>query len=188
MSTTAESATRRMRRPDFERWMQQAAGTGYCSNPVKLVGSSKVVDARSGEVVSSYQSSSEPDGITYVRCGNRRAVRCPSCSREYKGDMWHLVVAGAVGGTKDVPVDVGTHPLVFVTLTAPTFGAVHAAKKPGRTGTTRCRPRSDKKLCPHGRPTWCMSVHSTDSRLAGEPLCRECYDYLGQIVWQWHAP
>ncbi|PPI53115.1 replication initiation protein [Rathayibacter toxicus] len=190
MQTSAESATNRMRRPDFEQWLKQAAGTGYCANPVRLVGSSRVVDARSGEVVSSYESATEPDGITYVRCGNRRAVRCPSCRHEYKGDMWHLVVAGAVGGSKGIPAPagVGAHPLIFVTLTAPTFGAVHAVKKPGRGGTVRCRPRSDKKLCPHGRPTWCMAVHSPDSRIAGEPLCYECYDYVGQIAWQWHSP
>jgi hypothetical protein len=188
MQTAEESASSRMRRPDFEQWLKQAAGTGYCSNPVRLVGSSSVVDARSGEVVSSYESSREPDGITYVRCGNRRAVRCPSCSHEYKGDMWHLVVAGAAGGSKDVPVAVGTHPLIFVTLTAPSFGAVHAVKKPGRLGSVRCRPRSKKERCPHGRPTWCMSVHPEGSPAAGEPLCRECHDYLGHIVWQWHAP
>ena len=187
MTTWEQSATNRMRRPDFEQWMKQAAGTGYCANPVKLVGSSQVVDARSGEMITSYDSSAEPDGVTYVRCGNRRAVRCPSCSREYKGDMWHLVVAGTVGGSKDIPGSVATHPLVFVTVTAPTFGAVHAVKKPGR-GTVRCRPRSNQKVCPHGRPTWCMAVHSPGDRLTGEPLCRDCYDYVGQIAWQWHAP
>jgi hypothetical protein len=188
MQTSAESAADRMRRPDFEQWFKQAAGTGYCANPVRLVGSSTVVDVRTGEMVSSYESSREPDGITYVRCGNRRAVRCPSCSHEYKGDMWHLVVAGAAGGSKDIPSAVGTHPLIFVTLTAPSFGAVHAAKKPSRSGSVRCRPRSKKEHCAHGRPLWCMSVHTPESAAAGEPLCRDCYDYLGHIVWQWHSP
>lgn len=188
MTTAAESAANRMHRSDFEQWMKQAAGTGYCANPVRLVGGSRVVDAASGEVITSYESSNEPDGITYVRCGNRRAVRCPSCSREYKGDMWHLVVAGAVGETKGVPGSIGSHPLVFATLTAPSFGAVHAVKKPGRSGNTRCRPRSVKKLCRHGRPTWCMAIHSPDAAIAGDPLCWECYDYLSQIVWQWYAP
>ncbi|MGA1836416.1 replication initiator [Herbiconiux sp. 11R-BC] len=188
MQTSAESATNRMQRPDFGEWLKQAAGTNYCANPVRLVGSSVVVDASSGEVISFYESSREPDGVTYVRCGNRRAVRCPSCSHEYKGDMWHLVVAGAAGGSKDVPAAVGTHPLIFVTLTAPSFGAVHAVKKAGRSGSVRCRPRSKKELCPHGKPTWCMRVHPEGSPTGGEPLCRECYDYLGHIVWQWHAP
>ncbi|AZZ49692.1 replication initiation protein [Rathayibacter rathayi] len=188
MPTLADTVTDRVRRPDFEEWMKGAAATGYCANPVRLVGSSHVVDAVSGEVVSSYESARQPDGITYVRCGNRRAVRCPSCSREYKGDMWHLVVAGAAGGSKDVPESVGTHPLVFLTLTAPSFGAVHAFKKARGSGSTRCRPRSKKELCPHGRPVGCMSVHDADSPLVGEPICRECYDYVGHIVWQWHAP
>ncbi|NRD08858.1 replication initiator [Rathayibacter agropyri] len=188
MPTLADSVADRVRRADFDDWMRGAAATGYCANPVRLVGSSHVVDAVSGEVVSSYESAQQPDGVTYVRCGNRRAVRCPSCSHEYKGDMWHLVVAGAAGGTKDVPESVGSHPLVFLTLTAPSFGAVHSAKKSGRSGSARCRPRSKKELCPHGRPTWCMGMHDPDSPIAGEPLCRDCYDYLGHIVWQWHAP
>ncbi|GAB3615893.1 replication initiator protein RepSA [Okibacterium endophyticum] len=188
MPTLADSVADRVRRHDFDDWMRGAAATGYCANPVRLVGSSHVVDAVSGEVVSSYESAQQPDGVIYVRCGNRRAVRCPSCSHEYKGDMWHLVVAGAAGGTKDVPESVGSHPLVFLTLTAPSFGAVHSAKKSGRSGSARCRPRSKKELCPHGRPTWCMGVHEADSPVAGEPLCRDCYDYLGHIVWQWHAP
>ena len=38
-------------------------------------------------------ASEELDGITYVRCGNRRAAICPSCSAEYKGDAWHTVRA-----------------------------------------------------------------------------------------------
>ncbi|PPF29922.1 replication initiation protein [Rathayibacter tritici] len=188
MQTLADSVTDRVRRPDFETWMKGAAATGYCANPVRLVGSSHVVDAVSGEIVSSYESAQQPDGVTYVRCGNRRAVRCPSCSHEYKGDMWHLVVAGAAGGTKDVPESVGGHPLVFLTLTAPSFGAVHSAKKSAHSGSARCRPRSKKELCAHGRPLWCMSIHDGESPLAGEPLCRECYDYVGHIVWQWHAP
>ena len=65
---------------------------------------------------------------------------CPSCSHEYKGDVWHLVMAGAAGGIKGVPDTVAAHPLVFATFTAPSFGLVHAAKKPGRPGTRRCLP------------------------------------------------
>ena len=33
-----------------------------------------------------------------------------------------------------------------------------------------------------------MAVHDHDDALVGQPLCRECYDYLGHLVWQWYAP
>lgn len=184
--TYVDEVTNRLRRPDFERWMDQASSTGFCAQPVRLVGSTSTFDARTGDQIAHYSSTAEPDGITYVRCGNRRAARCPSCSYEYKADMWHLVVAGAAGGSKGVPDSVGEHPLAFVTLTAPSFGAVHAARKPGQ-GSARCRPRA-RKLCSHGRPTWCMSIHDHDSPAVGEPLCVECYDYESHITWQWHAP
>jgi hypothetical protein len=185
--TYTDEATNRLRRPDFDRWMDQASSTGYCAQPVRLVGYSETYDAVSGEHLSTYASTGEPDGVTYVRCGNRRAARCPSCSHEYKSDMWHLVIAGAAGGSKGVPESVSEHPLAFVTLTAPSFGAVHSAKRAGH-GTPLCRPRSKKQRCTHGRPMWCMQKHDADSELAGEPLCHECYDYEGHIAWQWHAP
>lgn len=185
MKHFADQAVDRMRRPDFDRWMEQAASAGYCANPVRLVGSTETFDSLSGEMLRSYSSRSEPDGITFVRCGNRRATRCPSCSHEYKGDMWHLVVAGATGGSKGVPDSVGTHPLAFATLTAPSFGAVHTA---GKDSHTRCHPRESAVVCAHGRRRSCGANHAPGDPLLGEPLCADCYDYRGQIVWQWHAP
>ena len=184
--TYTDEATNRLRRPDFERWMDQVSSTGYCAQPVRLVGSTSTFDSRTGDQLAHYTSSTEPDSVTYVRCGNRRAARCPSCSYEYKADMWHLVVAGAAGGSKGVPDSVAEHPLVFATLTAPSFGSVHSARTSSR-GPARCRPRAHK-LCPHGRPTWCMATHDHDSPAIGEPLCIDCYDYESHISWQWHAP
>jgi hypothetical protein len=99
-------------------------------------------------------------------------------------------MAGAAGGTKGVPDTVASHPLVFVTLTAPSFGLVHAAKKPGRPGSRRCLPRTGdrRQLCPHGRPRWCMAIHDHTDPATGHPLCVDCYDYSGHLVWQWWAP
>ena len=121
----------------------------------------------------------EPDGVTYVRCGNRRASVCPSCSHEYKGDVWHVLMAGAAGGIKNVPATVAAHPLVFATFTAPSFGPVHTAKKPGRPGSRRCTPRTGdrRQVCPHGRPLWCMTIHDHTDPATGQPLCVDCYDY-----------
>ena len=104
---------------------------------------------------------------------------CPSCSHEYKGDVWHVLMAGAAGGIKNVPATVAAHPLVFATFTAPSFGPVHTAKKPGRPGSRRCTPRSGdrRQLCPHGRPLWCMTIHDHTDPATGQPLCVDCYDY-----------
>ncbi|MBA2560714.1 MAG: replication initiation protein [Propionibacteriales bacterium] len=153
-----------------------------CTRPVRLVGSTDLVDRGTGEARPIYSSSSELDGTTYVRCGNRRAAVCPSCSREYKGDAWHVLMCGLAGG-KGIPASVADHPCTFATLTAPSFGAVHGLRNKGP-----CRARRDRPICRHGRPAWCNRRHTDDDRLLGQPLCVDCYDYLAHVVWQWHAP
>ena len=153
-----------------------------CARPVRLVGSTSVVNPTTGQVGESYASADELDGYTYVRCGNRRAAVCPSCSREYKGDAWHVIMCGLAGG-KGIPESVADHSCTFATLTAPSFGAVHGLRDKGP-----CRARRDKPICPHGRPAWCSKRHDEDDPQLGQPLCAQCYDYTGHIVWQWHAP
>jgi hypothetical protein len=153
-----------------------------CSRPVRLVGSTSRINRATGELVERYSSAQELDGITWVRCGDRRAARCESCSREYKGDAWHLLSAGLIGG-KGAPETVTGHPTTFVTLTPPSFGPVH-----GRRQGAPCRARRDRPVCPHGRPLYCLHRHRDDDRRLGEPLCAECYDYVGHVLWQWHAP
>src|SRR3954453_901931 len=51
-----------------------------------------------------------------------------------------------------------------------------------------CRARRYKPVCPHGRPLWCSKRHLDDDERLGTPLCVDCYDYLGHVLWQWHAP
>jgi hypothetical protein len=85
-------------------------------------------------------------------------------------------------GGKGVPADVADRPSTFLTLTAPSFGAVHAVHTKGP-----CRPRRDKPVCPHGRPLWCGRRHEDTDPCVGEPLCFDCYDYTAHIVWQFHA-
>jgi hypothetical protein len=177
----------RMLSGDREAWAEQAARTGHCSKPVRLRGRTLAVDSRTGEARTVYASDWEDSGVAFIRCGNRREAVCVACSREYAADTWHLIRAGAAGGDKGVPTSVAEHPMVFATLTAPSFGVVHSAKKPGTVGSTRCRPRRTKELCPHGRPTWCMATHTVEDPVAGQPLCPECYDYDGHVVWQYHA-
>ncbi|MDP4013655.1 MAG: hypothetical protein Q8P38_03385 [Candidatus Nanopelagicales bacterium] len=153
-----------------------------CARPVRLKGSTMLVDTNTGEVHERYSSDNELDGHTYVRCGNRRASVCPTCSHEYKGDAWHLLVCGLAGG-KGVPASVADRPCTFVTMTAPSFGAVHGLRQKGP-----CRARRDKPICAHGRPMWCGRRHRENDAQLGQPLCWECYDYTAHVLWQWHAP
>jgi hypothetical protein len=88
-----------------------------------------------------------------------------------------MIMAGAAGGMKDVPESVGDHPMAFVTLTAPSFGAVHSAAGSKARGT-----------CIHGKPRGCSCVHDADDPVLGDPVCTDCYDYIGHVVWQFFAP
>ena len=70
--------------------------------------------------------------MLHVACGNRRETVCPACSQVYKRDARQLVRAGLAGG-KGIPETITTHPCVFATLTAPSFGPVHARRMRGKT-------------------------------------------------------
>jgi hypothetical protein len=181
---TEQRVIERLKSPGFDAWSEALSRVGNCVNPIRLVGRSETIDTTTGEVVSTYSSEDEPLGVTYIPCGNRRAKVCPPCSRLYAADVFHQIRAGAVGG-KTVPETVAENPLVFATVTAPSFGIVHGR----RDGARRCHPvtRGQSK-CPHGRPRTCHARHAEDDPLLGQPLCRDCYDYASHVVWQWQAP
>jgi Replication initiator protein, pSAM2 len=184
---TVNQVLDRASRADFDRWEQQVAGCGYCSRPVRLRGRFEHQSASARRVA--YTTAGEPDRVLLVRCRNRRASACPSCSREYAGDMWQLLYAGAAGGRKGVPASIRSHPLVFATLTAPGFGPVHTTRTDRAGGSARCRPpRGKPALCAHGRPSWCDRVHGEDDPRLGQPLCLDCYDYPAHVAFNWHAP
>lgn len=155
---------------DFDAWSQALARVGNCAHPIRLRGRSETIDTATGEILSSYSSEEEPLGVTHVRCGNRRASECPSCSRLYAADMFQLIRAGVAGG-KTVPASVAENPLVFATVTAPSFGPVHGHRNGGR----RCRPHTrGPARCEHGRSRVCNRVHADDEVALGQPLCRDC--------------
>jgi hypothetical protein len=100
--------------------------------------------------------------------------------------MFHLIRAGVTGG-KGVPDTVTDNPLVFATLTGPSFGPVHGR----RDHDHRCHPIPEQapgRLCAHGRPRSCHRRHGELDPLLGQPLCGDCYDYASHVVWQWWAP
>jgi hypothetical protein len=170
--------------PDFDAWSEALSRVGNCAHPVRLFGHSETINTSTGEVVASYDSIQEPFGVTHIRCGNRRAEVCPSCSRLYAADMFHLIRAGVSGG-KTVPESIAENPLVFATLTAPSFGVVHGRRDQGR----RCHAQhAGPPLCPHGRPSTCLAQHTDGDPVLGQPLCADCYDYASHVVWQWWAP
>jgi hypothetical protein len=186
-SRTVEEIVRRVERPDFDRWAEQVARCGHCSHPVRLRGRIEHRSADGRRVA--YSTECEPDRVLLIRCGNRRAAVCPSCSYEYAGDMWQLLYAGAAGGRKGVPESIRSHPLVFVTLTAPGFGPVHTTRADRTKGPARCRPTHGRpRLCRHGRPSWCTAIHTEDDPRLGQPICPDCYDYTGHIAFNWYAP
>ncbi|EUA00762.1 putative replication initiator protein [Mycobacterium kansasii 824] len=124
-----------------------------------------------------------------IRCGNRRAAICPSCSDLYAADTWQLVHAGTQGGHHGMPETTANRPQVFATLTAPSFGAVHtSSSRPGLADTVCHSAFSGKSHCPHGKALWCNAIHASDDPEVGQPLCPDCYDYTGHVLFNWHAP
>ncbi|AWW37892.1 replication initiator [Streptomyces cadmiisoli] len=176
---TDRDAIRIAKDPQFARWLEQITATGGCAHPIHLTGSTTTLDSATGEILHHYDTRNEPGERLLVRCRNRRATVCPACSHLHAGDTFHLVRAGLLGG-KNVPAAVRYRPRLFVTLTAPSFGPVHRA-------TDVCRPRRDGGTCEHGRPLGCGAAHTSDAPIVGQPLCPDCYDYTGHVLWHAHA-
>ncbi|SDR05396.1 replication initiator [Thermostaphylospora chromogena] len=163
---------------DLNRWIQQVQRLRGCREPIRLTGEALTVDTATGEVLTRYSTRAEPHGQLLIRCGNRRASRCPSCAETYRRDTFHLIRSGLLGGSKGVPETVRTHPRVFVTLTAPSFGPVH--RGPGKDGqAVICHPRRTGPAC--------YERHTADDPRIGQPLDPATYDYIGHILWNAHA-
>ncbi len=159
---------------------------GACLQPVLFRGRVDHVDGATGELLHRYTTVHEPGGVLPIACKTRRASRCPPCAEVYRADTYQLIRAGLTGG-KGVPETVASHPCVFTTLTAPSFGPVHIHReKDGRPQP--CRPRRRSPTCPHGRPMSCAAKHSRDDARLGEPLCPDCYDYTGAVLFNACAP
>ncbi|WP_367669448.1 replication initiator [Streptomyces sp. DT2A-34] len=167
--------------PLFARWQEQIKAIGGCANPIYLSGSTVTRHAVTGEVISSYSTDGEPGERLAVRCRNRRASVCEPCAYLHAGDTFQLVRAGLSGG-KGVPDSVRERSRLFVTLTAPSFGPVHRV-----LDGQRCRPRRDDPRCEHGRLLGCGLVHTEGDPAVGLPLCPDCYDYVGHVLWHAHA-
>ena len=170
----------RAARPDFDRFQAQLRSSGYCARPVRLVGHGERCDGRGRRRV--WSTDGEPDGIVRKACGNRREAVCAPCAERYRQDAYHLIAAGLRGG-KGIPDTVTEHPALFVTLTAPSFGAVHTRSLGPGGEPRRCRPRRDAHVCEHGVRLSCGAVHADDDPCLGEPICPDCYDHQAAVLW-----
>jgi hypothetical protein len=156
---------------NFDRVTEQVRNLRGCTSPVNLHGWTVTTDSTTKEVVRSYRSEDEPSGRLLTTCGNRRASRCPACSRVYAADTFHLIKAGLSGG-KNVAETVRDHPRAFVTLTAPSFGPVHNRKTDSMGKTRRCG---------------CGAHHAESDPALGTPLDPATYDYSGAVLCNAHA-
>ena len=153
--------------------LRATAHLSGCTNPVRLYGRLVERDLATGS-----WNSIDERGV-YVPCKNRRASVCEPCSKTYQGDAFQLIRAGLQGG-KGVPSEVAERPALFVTLTAPSFGAVHGT-------AARCRPRRGSATCAHGQQIACWERHRDEDPLVGQPLCKSCFDYEGAVLWNGSA-
>jgi hypothetical protein len=178
---------------DYFDWLDHVWPAAGCTCPVRLYGDLHTIDAHTGAVLSSISTSAFPDGVIYKACGNRRTTVCPSCAEVYRRDAYQIIKAGLVGG-HGVSVSVAGHPAVFATFTAPSFGQVHARHVKAHlcTDKSRCtckpspchaRRAGTAQQCPHGVTIACFTRHEPDHAQLGQPLCHDCYDYDGHVVW-----
>ena len=157
----------------YDAFGAQVRGARACRRPVRLSGliTGKVDEQRT--VL--FDTRSLPDGVLLKACGTRRETLCPPCASLYRGDAFALVAAGLRGG-KGVPEEIGDHPAVLLTLTAPSFGAVHRKRSDGT-----CHPWG--RRCPHGEALVCSSRHGKDDEAVGQALCADCYDYESAVLF-----
>ncbi|MCG5215452.1 replication initiator [Streptosporangium soli] len=170
----------------YTRWTAQLRATGGCRQPIHLRGRVQHIDPATGQLLHSYSTATEPDGVLRLPCKTRRATRCPACAEVYRADTYQLIRAGLIGG-KGVPPTVTAHPCVFATLTAPSFGTVHTRReKNGKV--LPCHPRRNAPTCPHGQVMSCTARHDANEKCLGEPLCPDCYDYTGSVLFNATTP
>ncbi|WP_029391630.1 replication initiator [Streptomyces xiaopingdaonensis] len=156
--------------------IRQLSNLGGCTHPIRLAGhrTEHTVNTNTGEISPALRrldSTDLPAGDLLVRCGNRRATRCAACAEVYRRDTFHLITAGLRGG-KGTPETVTSHPRVFATFTAPSFGPVHNHPT-GPGGSVR--------------PCRCGRRHTDDDPALGAPLDPDRYDYDAAVLWNAHA-
>lgn len=164
----------------YEELVRSARGARYCRRPIRLAATPPDPNRLIGFFEHEAPSSLDFDGVYFKACGTRRRSLCEPCSRVYQGDARSLIRAGLLGG-KTIPETIQDHPAIFATLTAPSFGSVHRGTQAGQDSGP-CHP-TKAGTCPHGRKLGCWRRHDPDDDMVGAPLCEECYDFAGAVIW-----
>lgn len=125
-----------------------------------------------------------PGGFQMGRCHSRSVNKCQGCASLYRGDWRSIAYSGIFDQHGEVEAGFRYY---LVTLTAPSFGAVHHVPKrwdegkPGRwdkDGCSGCYAATGKKLWHHP---------DRDRQKAGVPVNLDSYDYAGQVAWNNHS-
>jgi len=158
-------------------------GARMCAHPIRLAGTEHRLDRGTGELV---PDAGDAAGVLLTACGNRRSARCPACSALYRADTWQLIAAGLRGG-KGLPDTITEHPRLFLTLTAPAFGAVHSrgpvGRRPGlvgpgpgtaRTSTPAAARCGIRPATGSWAPRCASSASTTPGRRCGTPTSGSC--------------
>ena len=167
---------RRAASPGFESWWRKAENVGFCANPIHLSGTDTF--GRQHQVVDPLQQ--PPRGRVPVVLGSvcprhlaadprRPARRTPRHARHRRRappSVRHLDRT-QLRGRAHQPVTTDT----VSTLAAVTI-----------------RAAADSRRCQHGKPLWCSTIHGDNDARVGQPLCEDCYDYTGHVLFAWHAP
>lgn len=108
----------------------------------------------------------------FVRCQSRRSAVCPSCAAQYRGD-WQRLARSGMYDADGQPVKGFRY--YFITLSAPSFGAVHRAPTPCVDVRSRRHfcPKSSTLVCvgqSHGVGNCRVSHGLCDTEVARHPL------------------
>ena len=156
-----------MSSPAYAHWRARTEAARGCLRPIRLAGQYQIARKTTGEVLHDHS------GRVMVPCGTRRASICPSCSERYAADAFHLIRAGLSGDeSKGISPAVAKAPMVFATLTAPSFGAVHSRRLSRRGYVIPC-------ACGERHP-------DADTRVGGA-IDPDEYDYVAAVLWQAHV-
>lgn len=147
----------------LEEWAQALP----CQRPVRML--KHGVNESTGEIAAEGKE-------VLMRCGTRLASRCPSCAALYRGDTRAILYAGLRAALDD------DEQLIFLTLTAPSFGKTHqVAPTPPPRLSSRQKSAWLKR---YHHPCGCGLTHAPgDTRWKGLPLSPSSYDYEGQVKW-----
>ena len=107
-------------------------------------------------------------------CGATRWSDCTYCASLYAEDVRHLMHVGATAKGREHAYDV-----IFLTLTAPSFGLVHTAA--AFSFEDELFDGGQKRLTEDDKRCGCKKLHRPKEGLQGCPRFPAKYDYVGQV-------